>query len=84
MPLNNPAVHTLKSDLADSGQVFNALSSKWMLQEPFPDGLPPRPDAVIHMAGYARNMIVPDNKTCQANIHSTYNIIEASCKLGIS
>lgn len=83
MPLNNPAVHTLKTDLADSGQVFNALSSQWMLQEPFPDGLPPRPDAVIHMAGYARNMIVPDNETFRSNTQSTYNIIEASCKLGI-
>lgn len=24
MPLDHPAVHTLKTDLADSGQVFNA------------------------------------------------------------
>lgn len=25
MPLAHPAVHTLKTDLTDSGQVFNAL-----------------------------------------------------------
>lgn len=83
MSLNNPAVHTLKTDLADSGQVFNALSSQWALREPFPEGLPPRPDAVIHMAGYARNMLVPDNETFRSNTQGTYNIIEAACKLGI-
>ncbi|KAJ5092517.1 hypothetical protein NUU61_007387 [Penicillium alfredii] len=49
---------------------------------PFPEGLPPRPDAVIHLAGYARNM-VPDNETFRVNTQSTYNIIEAACKLGI-
>ena len=83
MPLEHPKVHTLKTDLADSGQVFNALSSQWTLCEPFPEGLPPRPDAVIHLAGYARNMLVPDNETFRSNTQGTYNIIEAACKLGI-
>lgn len=81
--MDHPSVHTLKTDLADSGQVFNALSSQWALSEPFPEGLPPRPDAVIHMAGYARNMLVPDNETFRANSQGTYNLIEAACKLGI-
>lgn len=36
MPLENPAVHTLTADLVDSGPVFNALSSQWILHEPFP------------------------------------------------
>ena len=83
MPLDHSSVHTLKTDLADSGQVFNALSGQWTLTEPFPEGLPPRPDAVIHMAGYARNMMVPDNETFRANTQGTYNLIEAACKLGI-
>ncbi|KAJ5969103.1 Nascent polypeptide-associated complex subunit beta [Penicillium viridicatum] len=83
MPLEHPDVHTLKTDLADSGQVFNALSGQWTLREPFPEGLPPRPDAVIHLAGYARNMLVPDNETFRSNTQGTYNIIEAGCKLGI-
>lgn len=82
-PMTHPSVHTLKTDLADSGQVFNALSGQWALTEPFPEGLPPRPDAVIHMAGYARNMLVPDNETFRANTQGTYNICEAACKLGI-
>jgi nucleoside-diphosphate-sugar epimerase len=83
MPMTHPAVHTLKTDLTDSGQVFNALSGQWSLAEPFPQGLPPRPDAVIHLAGYARNMQVPDNETFRANTQGTYNIIDAACKLGI-
>lgn len=83
MPLTHPAVHTLKTDLADSGQVFNSLSGQWSFTEPFPEGLPPRPDAVIHLAGYARNMQVPDNETFRANTQGTYNIIDAACKLGI-
>ena len=83
MPLAHPAVHTLKTDLTDSGQVFNALSGQWVLREPFPEGLPPRPEAVIHLAGYARNMMVPDNETFRSNTQSTYNIVEAACKLGI-
>ncbi|KGO42057.1 NAD-dependent epimerase/dehydratase [Penicillium expansum] len=83
MAMEHPDVHTLKTDLADSGQVFNALSGQWTLREPFPEGLPPRPDAVIHLAGYARNMLVPDNETFRSNTQGTYNIIEAGCKLGI-
>ncbi|CRL18214.1 NAD-dependent epimerase/dehydratase [Penicillium camemberti] len=83
MAMEHPDVHTLKTDLADSGQVFNALSGQWTLREPFPEGLPPRPDAIIHLAGYARNMLVPDNETFRSNTQGTYNIIEAGCKLGI-
>ncbi|KAJ6095348.1 hypothetical protein N7486_006094 [Penicillium sp. IBT 16267x] len=82
-PMSRSGVHTLKTDLADSGQVFNALSGQWELTEPFPKGLPPPPDAVIHMAGYPRNMLVPDNETFRANTQSTYNVCEAACKLGV-
>jgi len=55
--------------------------------------VPGAPDVVIHFGGmsisrpflndvdkcvaYARNMLVPDNETFQANVTSTYNIIEA-------
>jgi nucleoside-diphosphate-sugar epimerase len=81
--MEHPEVYTLKTDVADSGQAFNALSGRLSLQEPFPEGLPQRPDAVIHLAGYARNILVPDNETFRSNTQGTYNIIEASCKLGI-
>lgn len=43
----------------------------------------PPPDAVIHFGAFARNMLVPDNKCFEANVTSTYNVIEAACKLGV-
>ena len=49
----------------------------------YPPPHPPVPDAVIHFAAYARNMLVPDNETFRGNVLSTYNVIEAACKLGI-
>lgn len=85
VPLNNPDVYTLKTDLTDSGQVFNALSSHFDMDEyllDLPNG-PQKPDAVIHFAAYARNMIVPDNAMFASNVQQTYNVIEAACKLGI-
>ncbi|CRG91028.1 hypothetical protein PISL3812_08076 [Talaromyces islandicus] len=76
-------VHTIKVDLTRSGDVYNALSSHFNLTEPLPVEPSLVPDAVVHLAGYARNMIVPDNETFQANVTSSYNIIDAACKLGI-
>lgn len=75
-------VHTLRADLADSGQAHGSLSSHFHLTEPFREP-PGPPDAVIHLAGYARNMIVSDNETFRGNAMSTYNVIEAACRLGI-
>jgi len=78
-------VYTLKVDLTDSGQVFNAFTSLFSLDEFSLErpGPPQTPDAVIHLAAYARNMLVPDNETFRANTQSTYNVIEAGTKLGI-
>ena len=39
--------------------------------------------SVIHFAAYARNMLVPDNECFKGNVLSTYNVIEAACKLGV-
>lgn len=41
------------------------------------------PNAIIHLAGYARNMIVPDNETFWGKTMSAYNVIEAASRLGI-
>ncbi|KAH6706373.1 hypothetical protein BKA61DRAFT_616351 [Leptodontidium sp. MPI-SDFR-AT-0119] len=84
-PPPNPLgdIHTIKTDLTDSGQVFNALSSHFKLTQPFRSPILQPPDAIIHLAGYARNMLVPDNETFRGNAIGTYNIIEAACKLGI-
>lgn len=77
-------VHSMKVDLTDSGQVFSALTSPFKLTQPFREPLLQPPSAVVHLAGYARNMLAPANETFKANITSTYNIIEAAAKLGVS
>ena len=77
------SVYTLKTDLSDSGQTFNALTSLFNMSEYSLPAHPPLPDAVIHFAACARNLIVPDNETFRINTMSTYNVIEAACKLGI-
>jgi nucleoside-diphosphate-sugar epimerase len=82
-PLDNPAVRTLLTDITDSGQVFNALSSYMGLRE-FDPSLRPQPvDAVVHFAAIPRIMIVPDNEVFRINTMGTYNVIEAAAKLGI-
>ena len=82
LPFDNPDVYTMKTDLTDSGQVFNAISSLFSMAEYAAPGVE-KVDAVIHFAAFARNMLVPDNECFRANVLSTYNVIEAACKLGI-
>lgn len=82
-PLDNPKVRTLITDITDSGQVFNALSSYMGLHE-FDPSLRPQPvDAVVHFAAVPRIMITPDNELFRINALGTYNVIEAAVKLGI-
>ena len=88
VPLPHPTVYTLKTDLTDAGQVFNALTSNFHIEHysrpRHSDTAPVQPvDAVIHFAAYARNMLVPDNECFKGNVLSTYNVIEAACKLGV-
>ena len=73
----------MKCDLTDSGQVFGALTSLFSMSEYGLPEAPPLPDAVIHFAAYARNMLVPDCEMFASNTKQTYNVIEAACKLGI-
>jgi nucleoside-diphosphate-sugar epimerase len=82
-PLDNQQVRTLITDITDSGQVFNALSSYMGLHE-FDPSLRPQPvDAVVHFAAIPRIMIAPDNELFRINTMGTYNVIEAAVKLGI-
>lgn len=82
-PLDHPGVPTLVTDVTDSGQVFNALSMHFGF-EGLETGKGPAPiDAVVHFAAIPRILIQPDNVTFQANVMSTYNVIEAAVKLGI-
>ena len=82
-PLPLPGVNTLIADLTDSGQAFNALTTHFGFAG-FEQGHPPSaPDAVVHFAAIPRVLIEPDNRTFQANVISTYNVIEAAMKLGV-
>lgn len=80
--LDHPNVVTLITDLTDSGQVFNALSCNFSNDE-YSGERVIKPDAVIHFGAIPSNMIKTDNETFRNNVMSTYNIIEAACKLGI-
>jgi nucleoside-diphosphate-sugar epimerase len=82
-PLDNPHVRTLITDITDSGQVFNALSTTLELHEFAPDLRAPKIDAVVHFAAIPRIMIVPDNEVFRINTMGTYNVIEAAAKLGV-
>jgi nucleoside-diphosphate-sugar epimerase len=82
-PLDNPKVRTLITDITDSGQVFNALSSTMELHEFAPDLRPKPVDAVVHFAAIPRIMITPDNELFRINTMGTYNVIEAATKLGV-
>ncbi|BCH23830.1 NAD-dependent epimerase/dehydratase family protein [Mesorhizobium sp. L-8-3] len=82
-PLDNPKVRTLITDITDSGQVFNALSSYMGLHEFDPSLRPQKVDAVVHFAAVPRIMITPDNELFRINALGTYNVIEVAVKLGI-
>lgn len=81
--LDYDGVNTLDVDLADSGEVFNALSMHFDPSE-FETGKgPAKVDAVVHFAAVPRVLLKPDNETFRNNVMSTYNVIEAAVKLGI-
>ncbi|TCL71098.1 NAD(P)-dependent oxidoreductase [Rhizobium sp. BK251] len=83
VPLDCPGVNTLFTDLTDSGQTFNALSMHFGF-DGYETGKGPAPvDAVVHFAAVPRVLLKPDNATFEANVVSTYNVIEAAVKLGI-
>ncbi|MGN7291848.1 NAD-dependent epimerase/dehydratase family protein [Rhizobium sp. SAFR-030] len=82
-PFPGDRVATLITDLTDSGEVFNALSTHFGF-DGLETGKGPAPvDAVVHFAAVPRILIRPDNVTFAENATSTYNVIEAAVKLGI-
>ncbi|MET0529390.1 MAG: NAD(P)-dependent oxidoreductase, partial [Microvirga sp.] len=83
VPLEHPGVNTLIADLTDSGQTFNALSMHFSTNGLRTGDGPAPVDAVVHFAAVPRILLRPDNTTFQANVISTYNVIEAAVKLGI-
>ncbi|WP_127753504.1 NAD(P)-dependent oxidoreductase [Devosia sp. 1566] len=82
-PLAMAGVNTLTTDLTQSGEAFNALSMHFDFAG-LETGTGPAPvDAVVHFAAIPRILLRPDNATFEANVVSTYNVIEAAVKLGI-
>ena len=82
-PLDHPGVDNLTADIADSGQMFNVMSSYANFDELEPGNGVPSFDAVVHFAAIPRILINPDNETFRINTIGTYNVIEAAVKLGI-
>lgn len=84
IPFPDPSVdvYTLKTDLTDSGQVFNALTSHFNMAGYESGPVPGRPDVVIHFAGsfshawtcYKERRILiskqPMRETCSSQIQS--------------
>ncbi|MET0461185.1 MAG: NAD(P)-dependent oxidoreductase [Ilumatobacteraceae bacterium] len=84
VPLGHPGVGDLRIDLTDGGQVFAALSAYAGLDELEAGTGVPGYDAVVHFAAIPAILVRPDNETFRINALSTYNVIEAAVKLGIS
>lgn len=82
-PLDVPGVPTVITDLADSGEAFNALTLHFGFDEYFGGAGHQPVDAVVHFAAIPRIFMRPDNAMFAANVLSTYNVIEAATKLGI-
>ncbi len=82
VPLDHPGVENMTVDITDSGQVFNALSMYFGLDE-MEAGAPQQADAVVHFAAIPRILLKPDNEVYRVNTMGTYNVVEAAMKLGI-
>ena len=78
-----PGIKTLKIDLTDAGQVFNACQAYADFDELEPGTGVPRYDAIVHFAAIPAILFPPDNETFRINTLSTYNIFDAATKLGI-
>lgn len=78
-----PGITTLKVDLTDAGQVFNACQAYAGIDELEPGTGVPRYDAIVHFGAIPAILHRPDNETYRINTLSTYNVLDAATKLGI-
>ena len=76
-------VDNINLDIADSGQLFNALSSYANISELKSGDDIKSFKAVVHLAAIPRILLKPDNETFRINTLGTYNVMEAATKLGI-
>jgi nucleoside-diphosphate-sugar epimerase len=82
VPLGHPDIADLTVDLTDIGQTYSALaglarSAELELTEK------PAYDAVVHFAAIPAILRSSDATTYATNVLSTYNVLEASTRLGI-
>lgn len=81
--LDHPGVKSLRVDLTDAGQVFNAMQA-YADYSDLDTGQGMRTyDAVVHFAAIPAILFRPDNETYRINVMSTYNVIDAAIRLGI-
>ncbi len=79
----HPGIYTVLGDVADAGQVYNAMTMH-AGRDGLRAGAPPGPvDAVVHFAAIPRIFLKPDDETFRVNVMGTYTVIEAAMKLGI-
>ncbi len=83
VPLDHPGVDNLRVDLADAGQVANAMTAYANHDERDAGTGVPSYDAVVHFAAIPATLIRPDNETYRINVLSTYNVIDAALRAGI-
>ncbi len=83
VPLENPAVADLRVDLTDAGETYSALAGLATFEEL---DLPSKPvyDAVVHFAAVPRILLTSDAAAYATNVLSTYNVLEAATRLGVS
>ena len=77
-----PGIRTLIADIADTGQMHDAMRSLTDFDDLDPDERPGF-DAVIHFAALARILIQPDAETFRVNTMGTCYVIDAALKAGI-
>ncbi len=82
VPLQNPAVADLTTDLTDAGQVYSAMAGLARMEE-LELAEKPGYDAVVHFAAVPAILLRPDATTYATNVLSTYNVLEAATRLGV-
>ena len=83
VPLGHPGVADLRVDVAEYGEVADALGMHRTLAG-LETGDGPLPyDAVVHFAALPRIGLRPDHETFRLNAVSTHAVVTAAAKLGI-
>jgi nucleoside-diphosphate-sugar epimerase len=79
----NPDEPRARTDITNSGQVFNALSSDMGSHEFDADQRPVRPDAAVTFAAIPCVPLRPGNELSRINTRGSCTVIGATVKLGI-